>query len=71
MPGSTITNPSLNDDLRDDDPDSRNQELDDERRIEADNEYYDGDKDQASFVKFICGGFKSRKLDGVIFIFLF
>jgi hypothetical protein len=49
MPGSTITNPSLNDDLRDDDPDSRNQELDDERRIEADNEYYDGDKDQASF----------------------
>ncbi len=50
MPGSTITNPSLNDDLRDDDPDSRNQELDDERRIEADNEYYDGDKDQASFL---------------------
>jgi len=52
MPGSTITNPSLNDDLRDDDPDSRNQELDDERRIEADNEYYDGDKDQASFFFF-------------------
>ena len=46
MPGSTPSNPALNDDLRDDDPDSRNQEIDEDRRIEADNEYYDGDKDQ-------------------------
>ena len=49
MPGSTPSNPALNDDLRDDDPDSRNQEIDEDRRIEADNEYYDGDKDQVKF----------------------
>ena len=39
-------NPGLNDDLRDEDPDVRNAEADEDRRIEADNEFYDGDKDQ-------------------------
>ena len=46
MPGSVPMNPGLNDDLRDEDPDVRNTEADDDRRIEADNEFYDGDKDQ-------------------------
>ena len=46
MPGSVPSNPALNDELRDEDPDSRNQEIDEDRRVEADNEFYDGDKDQ-------------------------
>ena len=46
MPGSVPSNPALNDDLRDDDPDVRNAEIDEDRRIEADNEFYDGDTDQ-------------------------
>ena len=46
MPGSVPMNPGLNDDLRDEDPDVRNAEADEDRRIEADNEFYDGDKDQ-------------------------
>jgi hypothetical protein len=50
MPGSVPCNPALNDDIRDDDPDVRNAEIDEDRRIEADNEFYDGDKDQVKLV---------------------
>ena len=50
MPKSVPKNPGLNDDLRDENPDERNSEADEDRRIEADNEFYDGDQDQVKQV---------------------
>ena len=50
MPDSYLLNPLLTDDLREDDPDCRNPEAEEDRRVEPDNEFYDGDKDQVFHV---------------------
>jgi histone deacetylase 3 len=44
VPGSFL--PEDNDNLDDLDPDVRNHELEEERRVEPENEFYDGDRDQ-------------------------
>ncbi len=47
--GSETSNPTLNEDLREDDPDVRVTEAEDDMRVEAENEFYDGDRDQVYF----------------------
>ena len=51
MPDSGLLNPTLTDYLKEDDPEIRTTEAEEDRRIEPDNEFYDGDKDQ---VKIYC-----------------
>lgn len=47
MPGSFLTEDTYQQQLDElIDPDSRNNEIEDERRVEAENEFYDGDQDQ-------------------------
>jgi hypothetical protein len=52
MPDSGLLNPTLTDYLKEDDPDIRTTEAEEDRRIEPDNEFYDGDKDQVKFLLF-------------------
>ena len=53
MPNSGLLNPTLTDYLKEDDPDIRTTEAEEDRRIEPDNEFYDGDKDQVKFLLFV------------------
>jgi hypothetical protein len=53
MPDSGLLNPTLTDYLKEDDPEIRTTEAEEDRRIEPDNEFYDGDKDQVKFLLFV------------------